>query len=139
MKIISKEALTVGGLYGVTSLSLGLFSEFLASLSFYLFFFALIMLCFNRVPKFIEALQNNYPKITIYLQYFGIPTYLVIFLTLGLLLFVLLFPRWVEVNLNLEETKFVAIGIVFNFVIYGSALGMATYKAFFAKENKQLS
>ena len=61
-----------------------------------------IFLCFDHVvfqpvPKFIEALQNNYPKITIYLQYFGIPTYLVIFLTLGLL-FVLLFPRWVEVN-----------------------------------------
>lgn len=137
MKIIFKEALTVGGLYGVTSLSLGLFIEFLSSLSFYLFFLALIMLCFNRIPKFIEAIQNNYPKITIYLQYFGIPTYLVIFLTLGLLLFVLLFPYWSEVNWNPEETKLATIGLVFNLVIYGSALGTATYKAFFAEKNKR--
>ena len=94
------------------------------------------MLCFNRVPKFIEALQNNYPKITIYLQYFRNTDLFSYFSDIGAAVFVLLFPRWVEVNLNLEETKFVAIGIVFNFVIYGSALGMATYKGLLCKRKQ---
>ena len=71
---------------------------------------------------------------TIYLQYLGIPEYTILFITLGKIFISSLDPELLQVT---RKNEFTVLSLVFNLVIYGSALGTATYKAFFAEKNKR--
>lgn len=72
MKLWSKEALVLGGIYGVleTPFSfLGL--ENTTDILFVLFILGMFMLCFNKIPKFLSNFISNYPKTSYYLCAIG--------------------------------------------------------------------
>lgn len=72
MKLWSKEALVLGGIYGVleTPFSfLGL--ENTTDILFVLFILGMFMLCFNKMPKFLSNFISNYPKTSYYLCAIG--------------------------------------------------------------------
>lgn len=80
MKLWSKEALVLGGLSGVLETPLSLLGfETISNILFILFIGCILMLCFNRIPKFLSALISNYPKTAYYLAAIGwIPYFLLI-------------------------------------------------------------
>lgn len=85
MKLWSKEALVLGGIYGVLDtpfslLGLNLITDILSLL----FIFYTIMLCFNRTPKFIAFAINQHPQISYYLSAIGWIPYVIIVLFLGI-------------------------------------------------------
>lgn len=72
MKLWSKQALVLGGIYGVleTPFSfLGL--ENTTDILFVLFILGMFMLCFNKKPKFLSNFISNYPKTSYYLCAIG--------------------------------------------------------------------
>ena len=78
MKLFSKEALLLGGLYGALETPFSLLKfERVTDLLFVIFFILLVMLCFNKVPKFLSFILNNYPKTSYYLCAVGWVPYVV--------------------------------------------------------------
>lgn len=75
MKLWSKEALVLGGIYSVliTPFAYGnnAVIEQISSILFVIFMICAIMLCFNKTPKFVLFTLNRYPKISYYLAAFG--------------------------------------------------------------------
>lgn len=72
MKLWSKEALVLGGIYSVleTPFSfLGLKNT--TGILFVLFIIGMFMLCFNKIPKFLSNFISNYPKTSYYLCAIG--------------------------------------------------------------------
>ena len=72
MKLFSKEALLLGGIYGLYSFPLTFFEEsFVANLLIFImtvvFLVSMIRLLFNNVPKFIMNFLQKYPRLSIYL------------------------------------------------------------------------
>ncbi len=134
-RIYSGETLIAGGFFSVISyIFTWIENQWLYNFALTVFLASLIMLFFNRIPEYIKKMQKQCPKMTIYLQYLGVPEYMILFITLGDIFFSSLDPELLQIT---RKSEFTVLSLVFNFVIYGSALGMATYKAFFAKENKQ--
>ena len=87
MKLWSKEALLLGGIYGILEAPFTYLKyEFITDILFIIFVCCAIMLCFNRTPKFISKTMNNYPNISYYLISIGWIPYFVI---LGIVLFIL--------------------------------------------------
>ena len=87
MKLWSKEALLLGGIYGILEAPFTyLKCEFITDILFFVFVCCAIMLCFNRTPKFISKTMENYPNISYYLVSIGWIPYFVI---LGTILFIL--------------------------------------------------
>ena len=87
MKLWSKEALLLGGIYGILEAPFTYLKyEFITDILFIIFVCCAIMLCFNRTPKFISKTMNNYPNISYYLISTGWIPYFVI---LGIVLFIL--------------------------------------------------
>ena len=83
MKLWSKEALVLGGIYSVliTPFVYGnnAVIEQISSILFVIFMICAIMLCFNKTPKFVLFTLNRYPKISYYLAAFGwIPYFTII-------------------------------------------------------------
>ncbi|MCQ2735438.1 MAG: hypothetical protein MJ212_05780 [Alphaproteobacteria bacterium] len=83
MKLWSKEALVLGGIYSVLSTpfvySNNAVIEQISSILLIVFIICAIMLCFNKTPKFISFTLNKYPKISYYLAAFGwIPYFVMI-------------------------------------------------------------
>lgn len=80
MKICSDETLLLGGLYCVFEIILALLGlEVLRNILFLVFLISVIMLCFNKTPKYISYTLNKYPKTSYYLMSFGwIPYFTVI-------------------------------------------------------------
>lgn len=83
MKLWSKEALVLGGIYSVliTPFVFGnnAVIEQISSILFVIFIICAIMLCFNKTPKFVLFTLNRYPKISYYLAAFGwIPYFTII-------------------------------------------------------------
>jgi hypothetical protein len=84
MKLWSKEALVLGGLSGVLETPLSLFGlENLADIIFILFIICVVMLCFNRVPKFLSHFISHFPKASYYLAAIGWIPYFMIVTTLA--------------------------------------------------------
>lgn len=79
MKLWSKEALVLGGVYGVLSTPLAYLklenADVVVSI---LFILCLIALCVNKTPKFIDKIMKNYPKMAYYLASIGWIPYFVI-------------------------------------------------------------
>lgn len=80
MKICSDETLLLGGFYCVFEIILALLGlEVLRDILFLVFLISVIMLCFNKTPKYISYTLNKYPKTSYYLMSFGwIPYFTVI-------------------------------------------------------------
>lgn len=80
MKLWSKEALVLGGAYGVLDTPFALLGlEIISDILFGLFIICVIMLCFNKTPKFISFMMNKYPKTSYYLTAIGwIPYFMII-------------------------------------------------------------
>lgn len=134
-RICSGETLIAGGFFSVISyIFTWIGNKWLYNFALTVFLASLVMLFFDRVPEYIKKLQNRYPKMTIYLQYLGIPEYMILFITLGNTFIFSLDPELLQVT---RKNEFTVLSFVFNLVIYGSALGIATYKAFFRKKDKQ--
>lgn len=83
MKLWSKEALVLGGIYSVLSTPFvygnNAVIEQISSILLIVFIICAIMLCFNKTPKFVSFTLNKYPKISYYLAAFGwIPFFTII-------------------------------------------------------------
>lgn len=80
MKLWSKEALVLGGIYGVLDTPFSLLGfELISDVVFLLFIVCAIMLLFNKIPKFISFVMNKYPKTTYYLAAIGwVPYFMII-------------------------------------------------------------
>lgn len=93
MKLFSKEALLLGGIYGLYSFPLTFFKEnFFVSLLILVmtlvFFVSIVRLLFNNVPKFVLAFGQKHPRLSIYLTAVGWLFYFIwIFLILAYILF----------------------------------------------------
>lgn len=87
MKLWSREALVLGGIYGVLDTPLSLLGfEILSDILFLLFIICMCMLCFNKTPKFLANFISNYPTTSYYLCAIGwIPyfMFLVFFILIG--------------------------------------------------------
>ena len=84
MKLWSKEALVLGCIYGVLSTPLAYLElENINMIVLILFILCLIMLCFNKTPKFIDEVIRNYPKTAYYLSSIGWIPYFVIISIVG--------------------------------------------------------
>ncbi len=85
MKLWSKEALVLGGLSGVLETPLSLLGfDNLANIFFILFIICMLMLCFNKTPKFLSYFMSHYSNASYYLAAIGwIPYFIIIiFITL---------------------------------------------------------
>lgn len=75
MKLWSKEALVLGGIYSVLSTPFvyghKTVLDQISSILLFIFIICAIMLCFNKTPKFVSSLLNKYPMISYYLAAFG--------------------------------------------------------------------
>lgn len=72
MKLYSKKALVLGGLYGVFDAPFSLLGlEFVSSILFLIFIGCCVMLCFNKTPKFLSAFTAKFPNLSYYLAAFG--------------------------------------------------------------------
>ena len=87
MKLWSREALVLGGIYGVLETPLSLLGfEILSDILFLLFIICMCMLCFNKTPKFLANFISNYPTTSYFLAAIGwIPYFmlLVFFMLIG--------------------------------------------------------
>lgn len=84
MKLLSKEALLVGGIYGVLDTPFSLIHlEVARDMLFIAFIISLIMLSFNRVPKFISYIFEHFQKTSYYLCSIGWIPYFIIISFLG--------------------------------------------------------
>lgn len=83
VKLWSKEALVLGGMYGVLETPFTYLGfEFITDILFVVFVGCVISLCFNKVPKIISKTMENYPKISYYLVSIGWIPYLIFIVTL---------------------------------------------------------
>ncbi|MBQ8677055.1 MAG: hypothetical protein IJ529_01135 [Alphaproteobacteria bacterium] len=72
MKLYSKEALILGGIYGILETLLSFLGcETTTGILFLLFILGMFMLCFNKAPKFLSNFISNYPKTSYYLCAIG--------------------------------------------------------------------
>lgn len=80
MKLCSKEALLLGGFYSVLAPLSYLDQEGAVSAVLFLgFVIGMVLLCFNKVPKFIYYVINHYPRTSYYLMSIGwVPYFLFI-------------------------------------------------------------
>ena len=81
MKLWSKEALLLGGVYSILDILFSVFwLGFVSNILFILFIVFALMLCFNKTPKFLPYIFNKYPKLSFYMCYIGWVPYAVIIL-----------------------------------------------------------
>lgn len=79
MKLWSKEALVLGGIYGVLSAPLTYLDlDNISMIVFAIFILCMLMLCFSKTPKFLDKIIKNHPKIAYYLASIGWVPYFVI-------------------------------------------------------------
>ncbi|MGN0914158.1 MAG: hypothetical protein ACI4OW_04605 [Alphaproteobacteria bacterium] len=86
MKLYSKEALLLGGIYGGIATPLAYTSNeilsMIADVLFWLFLLGNILLLVNKTPKFIIVIQNKFTETSYYLRKIGWIPYF-IFLCIG--------------------------------------------------------
>ncbi len=83
MKLWSKEALVLGGMYGVLETPFTYLGfETVTDIFFVVFICCMVLLCFNKIPKFISKTIENYPKVSYYLASIGWIPYFVILVTI---------------------------------------------------------
>ena len=117
MKLWSKEALLLGGIYGVlgtpfTYAENDLFEQILIGL-FVIFIFSALMLCFDKTPKFITWMLQHYPHLSYYLIAVGWIPYFAIVVPM------LFFISGFFINYSDEE-----LSSCFNIIYYILELGI---------------
>lgn len=86
MKLWSKDALVLGGIYGVLDTPFSILGfEAISNGLFWLFVGSALMLCFNKTPKYLSLFIAEYPKTSYYLASFGWIPYMMILTTITLL------------------------------------------------------
>lgn len=84
MKLWSKEALLLGGMYCVLNILFTYIGfEIVTDVLFGGFILCLVLLCFNKTPKFIDKTIKNYPQTAYYLASIGWMPYFVIISLVG--------------------------------------------------------
>lgn len=80
MKLWSKEALVLGGIYGVLDTPFSLLGfELISEILFGAFVIGALMLLFNKTPKLISFVINQYPQTAYYLAAIGwVPYFMII-------------------------------------------------------------
>lgn len=85
MKLLSKEALVLGGVYGVIDAPFTYMQlELVTDVFFIVFIICALMLCFNRTPKFLLYTIQNYPRTCYYLSSVGWIPYFSFIVLLGI-------------------------------------------------------
>lgn len=86
MKLWSKEALVLGGIYSVLDIPLLILNlETIREILFVLFIVFAVMLCLNKIPVFISYIIKHYPIISYYLCSFGWIIYFIIITMIGII------------------------------------------------------
>lgn len=80
MKLWSKEALIIGGFYGILETPLSFLGmDNVTDILFLLFIVLIFALCFGKTPKFLSTFIHKYPRISYYLISIGwIPYFLMV-------------------------------------------------------------
>ncbi len=121
MKLWSKEALLLGGVYGVLNTPLTYMGfEVVTDILFWGFIICAGMLCFNITPKFVSLLIKNYPQLTYYLQAIGWIPY---FMIVGFIAFI--FSGFILSYTDSFLQKSVEIMQLFVPVMMGVSIGIA--------------
>ena len=124
MKLWSKEALVLGGMYEVVEYPFTYLGfDKITDILFLVFVCCAIMLCFNKTPKFILKTMENYPKTSYYLTSIGWLPYFIFAITLALIVSY----RYLHQDNNLLTTQLVYLGI-FNFLAILISLIIALVK-----------
>lgn len=102
MKLCSKEALLWGGIYCVLATPLSYLDQegTVSAVLFLGFAIGMVLLCFNKVPKFIYYVMNDYPRTSYYLMSIGWLPYFV-FIGLTGIIATASFFEWGEETLNI--------------------------------------
>lgn len=86
MKLCSKEALVLGGIYAVWDIPFSILGfEILSDTVFWLFVVCAFLLCLNRTPKFLRNLISEYSKTSYYLAAVGWIPYVAIIIVFPVL------------------------------------------------------
>ena len=83
MKLYSKEAMLLGGLYTVLAIPFTYLNETISGILLLLFIGLAIMLCFKKKLRFLERIIAGYPKISSCLRSIGWYPYIFIIFTAG--------------------------------------------------------
>lgn len=83
MKLYSKEAMLLGGLYTVLAIPFTYLNESISGILLLLFIGLAITLCFNKKLRFLERMISGYPKISNYLSSIGWYPYIFIIFTVS--------------------------------------------------------
>ncbi len=107
MKLCSKEALLWGGIYCVLATPLSYLDQegTVSAVLFLGFVVGMVLLCFNKVPKFIYYVINHYPRTSYYLMSIGWVPYFVFIGLVGIIA-VASFFEWGEEMLNIVMKVF---------------------------------
>lgn len=100
MKLWSKEALVLGGIYGVLGTPFSLLD--FKNISFFLFLLfigCVLSLCFNKKPRFIKYIINHSPEISYYLSAIGWIVYFTIIALVGIIIMASVF-NWQDCTLE---------------------------------------
>jgi hypothetical protein len=83
MKTLIKQILMLGGIYFIISFLLDMISEDMNTLYgiilFLIFFICFLVLCFRKRLMFLQKMQEDFPKTSVYLLSLGIVQYFAIF------------------------------------------------------------
>ena len=119
MKLWSKEALFLGGFYSILDILFSAFYlNFVSDILFLLFIVFVVMLCFNKTPRFIPHFFKQYPKFSFYMCYIGWVPYAVIilFALISCCFAVLQFDVSLYQNLLVSLTFLWLLGLLFSCV-----------------------
>ena len=99
MKLYSKEALILGGVYGVLDTPIAYMGfEYITDFLFIAFILFIFMLLFNRVPRFVSCIQSNYPVAAYYSMAVGWVPY-IIMVTFLIIILMSLGVEYVDQNI----------------------------------------
>ncbi len=130
MKLWSKEALVLGGVYGVldTPFSLSGF-EMISNLLFWLFIGSALMLCFNKTPKYLSLFITQYPQTSYYLASFGWVPYVMMLTTIAFL----------GSTYMITYTENFVVSFLYGIVYVGLVLALISLMIAFVKTRKNKS
>lgn len=130
MKLWSKEALVLGGIYGVLDTPFSLLEfEMISSLLFWVFIGSAVMLCFNKTPKYLSLLISDYPQTSYYLASFGWVPYVTMLTTIAFL----------GTSYLIAYTENFAASFLYSIVYVGLVLALISLIIAFVKTRKTKS
>jgi len=109
MKLWSKEALVLGGVYGVLDTPFSLLNlELISEILLVAFIISAILLCFNKTPKFVTYITSQFPQTAYYLSSIG---WIIYFAIIGLITIIVMAGIFEWPDNTLKDTM-----KIFNFI-----------------------